>query len=399
MNPLNIRQKFYKNPWVSSLLFIAIGFNANAAAKDNDQMALNATMTQIGNTITDLFPIFLNEISFNNPENEQTINDGVERIVSSIKTAEAHFNQRSKPSQISYDVLYENLQETQRAMQAGNKHYAQNLLIEVVSICTSCHTQDDKQRTLFRGKGRQAFTSDFEYAEFNFLTRNYEAAIEYYDRYLKSPYSLKPERIIFTSAKKLLTIYTQVLNEPGRGAAHFKKLLKSDYLTPLVEKNVKEWIKGLEELQANQASEVKEVTFEELDKYVHQYLGPLDSPGSAIVPTKKQKVYHLWLQGQLYRYFSSNPSVETVPLLLYWLSINDRATNYSFYYSLADLYLKECMLKHTQHYMAKQCFDEYNEYVTFSYSGSLGTEIPEEEQRELKRLRDLVYGGNPNTSQ
>ncbi|MCG6970256.1 MAG: hypothetical protein LJE85_10860 [Gammaproteobacteria bacterium] len=371
-----------------------------APAADSDQtLRLNATMTQLGNTISGLFPVFLNEISFDNPENEKIIDEGIERIVSLIKTAGPHFNQRSKPSQISYDILAENLRETQRAIQAGNRHYAQNLLIEVVSICTSCHTQDDKQRTLFHGKRRDAFSSDFEYAEFNFLTRNYETAIDYYDRYLKSPYSLKPERVILTSVKKLLTIYAQVLNEPGRGAAHFNKLIQSGRLPPLVEKNVTEWIKGLEQLQADQASKVTDPSFEELDKYVHQYLGPLNSPGSAIVPTKKQKVYHLWLQGLLYRYFSSEPSPQTVPLLLYWLSINDRATNYSFYYSLADLYLKECMLKHTENYMAKQCFDEYNEYITFSYSGSLGTEIPEEEQRELKRLRDIVYGGKSPKSQ
>lgn len=362
--------------------------------KENDEtLRINSTMARIGNTLTELFPVILNEVRFDDPENKKVIDDDIERIVSLIKTAGPHFDQRSKPSQISYDILLENLQESQRAIHVGNRNYAHNLLIEVVSICTSCHTQDSKQRTLFHGKSRDAFTSDFEYAEFNFLTRNYETAIQYYDRYLNSPYSLKPERVILTSVKKLLTIYAQVLNDPGRGAEHFKKLVQSGHLPPLVEKNVKEWIKGLDQLQANQASKVEDPTFEELDKYVHQYLGPLDAPGSAIVPTKKQKVYHLWLQGLLYRYFSSNPSPQTVPLLLYWLSINDRATNYSFYYSLADLYLKECMLKHTQHYMAKQCFDEYNEYITFSYSGSLGTQIPEDEQRELKRLRDIVYGG------
>lgn len=378
-----------------SIVMITIPAGAEDSSKD---LSLNTTMTQIGNTITDLFPLFLNEIAFDNPENEVFINESVQRIVTLIQSAGPHFEQRSKPTQISYEILYDNLLESQRAMEAGNKHYAQNLLTEVVSICTSCHTQDDKQRTLFRGKDRDAFASDFEYAEYNFLTRNYETAIQYYDRYLKSPYSMKPERIIFTSAKKLLTIYTQVLNEPGRGVTHFKKLVQADDLPPLVEKNAQEWIKGLEELQANQAAQVKAPTFEELEKYVHQYLGPLDAPGSAIVPTRKQKVYHLWLQGLLYRYFSSNPSQEAIPTLLYWLAINDRATNYSFYYSLADLYLKECMLKHTQSSMAKQCFDEYNEYIKFSYSGSLGTEIPEDVQLELKKLRSVVYGGKPKAS-
>ena len=376
-------------------LWLAVAmYCAGAVAQDSHKTPnLNTTMAQIGDSITVLFPVFLNEIRFNAPKNEKLINDGIDHIVSLIQSAGPHFKQRSKPAQISYDILYANLLETQRAMQAGNKQYAQNLLIEVVSICTSCHTQDSKQRTLFHGKGRDAFSNDFEYAEFNFLTRNYETAIDYYDRYLKSPYSLKPERIILAAAKKLLVIYAQVLNDPARGAMHFKKLVESGHLTPMVEKDANEWIKGLEELAANNASDVKEVSFDELDKYVHQYLGPLDSPASAVVPTKKQKVYHLWLQGVLYRYYSSNPFPETVPLLLYWLSLNDRATNYSFYYSLADLYLKECMLKYSDHYMAKQCFDEYNEYVSFSYSGSLGTQIPQDARQELKQLRDIVYGG------
>ena len=383
----------------AAALITIVMITTPAGAEDSSKdLSLNTTMTQIGNTITDLFPLFLNEIAFDNPENEAFINESVQRIVTLIQTAGPHFEQRSKPTQISYEILYENLLESQRAMEAGNRHYAQNLLNEVVSICTSCHTQDDKQRTLFRGKDRDAFASDFEYAEYNFLTRNYETAIHYYDRYLKSPYSMKPERIVFASAKKLLTIYTQVLNEPGRGVEHFKKLVQDEDLPPLVKKNAREWIAGLEELQANQASQVKSPTFEELEKYVHQYLGPLDAPGSAIVPTRKQKVYHLWLQGLLYRYFSSSPSRETIPTLLYWLAINDRATNYSFYYSLADLYLKECMLKHTQSSMAKQCFDEYNEYIKFSYSGSLGTDIPEDVQLELRKLRSAVYGGKPQAT-
>ncbi|MGD8595357.1 MAG: hypothetical protein PVF82_21195, partial [Gammaproteobacteria bacterium] len=180
MNRQKIPKKLLKSLFYTSCLLLVLGATTLNAEEPDKQMRLNSTMTQIGNTITDLFPLFLNEISFNNPENEKLIDDGVERIVSLIKTAGPHFNQRSKPSQISYDILYENLQETQRAMQAGNKHYAQNLLTEVVSICTSCHTQDDKQRTLFHGKGRDAFTSDFEFAEFNYLTRNYEAAIVYY---------------------------------------------------------------------------------------------------------------------------------------------------------------------------------------------------------------------------
>ncbi|WP_455205883.1 hypothetical protein [Kaarinaea lacus] len=382
-----------KKKLIPIILISLISASISFATVAETDMRINVAMKKVGDTMMELFPIILNEVRFNNVENEDKIKAGVNNIITLLHQAEPHFTQRAQTNQISYDILMEHLKETQLAINAGNKLYAQNMLQEVTSICTSCHTQDDKSRTLFRGKGRDAFTNDFEYAEFNFLTRNYGLALEYYDRYLNSASALKPERTILNTTKKILTIYAQIYNQPGKGARHLEKYANNNKLTPLVKRNVTEWVKGLDELEANGAAKVNNVSFEELESYVHKYLGPLDKPGAAVVPTKKEKAYHVWLQGLLYKYYSSNPPEQDIPKLLYWLSINDRATNYSFYYSLADLYLKECMLKHTDHYFAKMCFDEYNEYTTFSYSGSLGTEIPEDVQKELKTLRDIVYGG------
>ncbi len=360
-------------------------------------MRINLAMKKAGDTMLELFPIILNQARFNNVENEDNIKTGVNEIITSLGQAEPHFTQRAQTNQISYDILIEHLKESQQAINAGNKVYAQNMLQEVAYICASCHTQDDKSRTLFHGKNRDAFSSDYEYAEFNFLTRNYGLALDYYDRHLNSAYALKPERTILDTTKKILTIYAQIYNQPGKGARHLEKYVNNDKLPHLVKSKVVEWIKGLDELEANGAARVDKVSFEQLESYVHKYLGPLDKPGAAMVPTKKEIVYHLWLQGLLYKYYSANPPEQEVAKLLYWLAINDRATHYSFYYSLADLYLKECMLKHTGHNFAKMCFDEYKEYTTFSYSGSQGTAIPEEIQKELTTLRDIVYGAKKGT--
>jgi hypothetical protein len=365
---------------------------AVSAATPSRNLSVNKTMKQIGETMTELFPIILNETKFQKPDNEDKINKDVDKIVQLIQSAEPHFKRRSKTNQISYTVLVEHLTDARKAMTRGNTRYAQHILKDTVTVCTACHTQDRQQRTLFSGAKRNAFSNDFEYAEFNFLTRNYDLALQYYDRYITSQASLKPEAMLLSSARKILTIYTQIYNRPGDAVGQFEKYLQGERLTPFVKASVSEWIKGLKQLEANNATEVKDLTFSELEKYVHRYLGPLDNPGAAVVPTKKERVYHVWLQGLLYRYLFDDPPEEVMPKLLYWLAINDRATSYSFYYSLADLYLKECMLNHTSHYYAKKCFEEYNEYVVFSFSGSAGTDIPEDRQAELDRFRDIVYG-------
>ncbi|WP_455202270.1 hypothetical protein, partial [Kaarinaea lacus] len=71
--------------------------------------------------------------------------------------------------------------------------------------------------------------------------------------------------------------------------------------------------------------------------------------------------------------------------------IIDRSINYSFYYSLADMYLKECMLQYTSHPYAKKCYEEYESYIVFSYSGSRGTDIPDDVAQELKALKVRVF--------
>ena len=129
----------------------------------------------------------------------------------------------------------------------------------------------------------------------------------------------------------------------------------------------------------------------QLQVYVDRILGPLHEPGIAEFPSKKEKVARIWLRGRLFHYLNSQPPKEEIPVILYWLAIIDRSVDYSFYYSLADRYLKECMLQYTSHPYAEKCYKEYEAYVTFSYSGSRGTDIPEDVKKELKALKVRVY--------
>lgn len=375
---------------ISCLLLL--GLYSYTALAEHDSFKFNKTMKAIGDNMSQLFPVLFHEEDFKAPQNRPLIKSSIDNIVTLFDHAGPHFEQRSITFRTSYDVLFDHLKETQAAFDKGNFRYAQNLLREAVSICTSCHTQDNKERTLFTGVTRASFSDDYEYAEFSFMTRDYTDAIEYYDRFLTKPHTKVTEGEILTALKRELTIFAQVYNDPGQGADHLRTQLLKTSMTPLVKKNVIEWIKGLRELESSDVFIENKKDFASLEKLVHTYLGPLDHPGAGTVPSKREKVFHVWLRGLLYHYLNGNPKPEEIPKILYWLSINDRATNYSYYYSLADLYLQECMLIYTQDPYAKKCYEEYREYVEFSYSGSQGTDIPPDIQKELKVLHKKVYG-------
>ena len=374
-----------------SLLLLTLCVSTTAYAKQ-DNFKFNQTMRNIGENMSQLFPVLFHEKDFIAPQNKPLIKHNIDNIVTLFEHAGPHFENRSITFRTSYEVLFAHLKETQTAFDKGNLSYANNLLREAVSICTSCHTQDNKGRTLFTGLTRESFDDDYEFAEFSFMTRDYTDAIEYYDRFLSNPHANVTENEILTALKRELTIFAQVYNDPGQGADHLRTQLSKGSMTPYVKTNVMEWIKGLRELENSDVFIENKKDFASLEKLVHQYLGPLNEPGAGIAPSKKEKVFHVWLRGRLYHYLNGHPKPEEIPKLLYWLSINDRATNYSYYYSLADLYLQECMLIYTSDPYAKKCYQEYKDYVIFSYSGSQGTEIPPDLEKQLKILHKKVYG-------
>ncbi|MDH5328077.1 MAG: hypothetical protein OEZ68_19340 [Gammaproteobacteria bacterium] len=354
--------------------------------KQSKGASINQTMAQIGTTLMDLYPYILDQDSDHMLENRGLIATQVNRLIFLLKSAQPHFLHRSKTFQVSYDVLIGHLSETQKAIARDNMRYAYSLLNEVSSICSSCHTQDQRQRTLFKDGKRARFNSDFQFAEFNFLTRNYPVAVRYYEKTLQN--QSKDQRKNMMALDRVLTIYVQVQNQPGTAARFFEKYKDTDNVDALTKRSMQQWIPALRQLDKNKTG--ANPNFTQLEQEVHEYLGSLQEAGATLAPTKTQKVFHLWLQGRLYRYLSTATATE-VPKLLYWLALNARATKHSYYFSLADLYLKQCMLEYSRHDYARKCFEEYKESVEFSYSGSIGTHIPQEVQQELNRLKAIVH--------
>jgi len=384
------RMKELKWILIAGVIFAAI-IVTERSEKESEAVTINDTMSKIGQTMEALFPIIFNVDKFNAVGANRETTAAVEKLSHLFKESKPHFDTRSPTYRVSFDVISGQLEETSLALKHKNLNHARNLLKELVSICASCHTQDTSTRVLFKSMQRSHFDSDLEYAEFNYMTRNYDEAIVFYDKHLQSSTPIS-EAELLTAIKRLLTIHTQVYNQPGEGEKQLAKYRQHVAHTDFSKKSLEQWLLGLKALSDNNTSKISNITYDIVAKKVQQILGDLEEPGSAEFPSKKEKVARVWLRGLLYHYLNTNPPKEEVPAILYWLAIIDRSINYSFYYSLADSYLKECMLSYSSHDYAKKCYQEYEQYLTFAYSGSRGTDIPDDIQQELKHLKIKVYG-------
>ena len=359
-----------------------------SAAEPAAPASLNRIMSNIGTTMIDTYPIIVTQRELTAAE-KRLLRANIKRLSELFESAEPFIRARSETYVVSYRFILEYLRETQRAIADKNLDYARSRLYGLGSICTSCHTQDTKLRTLFTGAGRERFPNDAAYAEFNFLTRNYDEAEKYFERDLRSG-NTKTEYDVIRPLQRLIVIYTQIKNQPGAGADVLSKFVDLPAHTDATRGELKGWIAGLRVLESRGADKVTAPAFAEIETRVRDILGPLDQPLSVLRVAPDQEIQRLWLSGILYHYLNRKPPTDEIPKLLYWLAVNDRVVGYSYYFSLADLYLKECVYNHAQHPYAQRCYAEFKEYVNFIYSGSGGTYIPPELTQEMRKMKEAI---------
>lgn len=338
-------------------------------------------MTQIGEDMTALYPLIYAERELT-PKEIQLVSGKLSDMSTLFGQAGPHIKQRATTYEVSYKFIKPYLTETLEAFKSGKVDFGRSRMHGISAICTSCHTQDTHLRTMFSGVSRDSFNSDYIFAEFNYLTRNYEDAEKYFDQHLRSK-SHKTEYQIIKPIQRLITIYTQIYNRPAEGAKLLESYQTLPDHTPETKIALSGWIKGLTELDKQGAKKIKNPDFDTLKGFVKQYLGDLEQPLSELYINEDEEISRVWLRGQLYHYLNRSPKADEIPKLLFWLSICDRSIGYNFYFSLADLYLKDCVYNYPKHPYAKKCYAEYKEFVTTAYTGSGGTFLPVEIEDEL----------------
>lgn len=369
-------------------VLISITFLMGSTGASAEPARLNALMANIGEEMTAIYPLIHAQRELSTSDVKR-VSEGLKRMTGYFEAVGPLIQDRAVTYKVSYDYITPYLNEVIQAFDAGKVDYARNRLYGISAICTSCHTQDTKLRTMFKGRERKAFESDYLYAEFNYFTRNYTEAEKYFDLHLKGE-NTKTEFQIIKPLQRLITIYTQIYNNPGEGAQRISAYAGLADHSRETSDALKGWIKGLQALDKAGAQKVKRPDFKTLERYVKRYLGDLSQPLSELYLEEDEQISRVWLRGLLYHYLNDRPKPDEIPKLLYWLSICDRSVGFNFYFSLSDMYLKDCVKNYTSHPYAKRCYAEYREFVMSAYSGSGGVFLPVAIEDELFELKALL---------
>lgn len=293
----------------------------------------------------------------------------------------------------SLDTINNHLEETIISVQSGNMIFAQKRLNVIGALCVSCHSQIPQSvaknafgENIVKEK-RESFDSDLSYANYLYLVRRFDDSRTYFDKAINdgldknSKYS---HQELMSALRSALSIDTKISFNADKAEAFVKKWEGDKRLSNNDKKMLGRWKSDLAHWKNFKQADVKSVP-----DFISKNLVKLDMKKEYLF-TGEDDVTLLVSSGFLQKYLVENPTSELAPEILYWLSIVEHRMSMTYFFSLGDLYLKDCITKYPKSPYAKKCYQEYADSIEAGYSGSAGTDIPPEEKKELTRLKNLL---------
>lgn len=393
----------------SLILFVFLLSSANifAGPKVNETKQV---MHQALDSIIHLFPFMSSELKFKDPKYQKEINYHLNTIAAAFKSAK-HIKDFQTPGfSPNYKVIKEHLDDTILSFNTQNKTFARLRLASTTSLCLSCHTQLPKDRMTtyildHKKVKKDIFENEFEYGDFLFLLRKYKKAVKAYQRSiserLKKQKEMKKiqkilgsnteqfDRILFNSFRRILTVYAKILRQPKKAQELFTGYINNPKIPKYMRRDLKKWNSDLNHWVNKKELMHKITTDKELNHFLNKYVAKLENEGDTVV-SGNLDVDLLFTSGILSNFLSDHPKTKLAPKILYWLGISENRLSKNMFFTLGDLYLKECVTRYPKSSVAKNCYNEYENEITFRFTGSIGTNIPKVKQRELNHLKSLI---------
>lgn len=372
-----------------AIIFLALGLSSAAQADVKNYM------DQMLREIYILKPYIVSETEYKDPKNSAQIDESLKRMVSLSENISHEGKIRNTGFGISSDVLTQQLKESELVFRVGNKGYSLWMLRSTLSVCMSCHTQLPSASTRFDfSKKEHKLTKPFDEAEFLFIVRNFEKAMPLYQQVIAEypKNAVTPENLKKAIARELYYYVRVKRDMPGLIKA-LDKNLKNKQLPTSAKTRLSGLKKAAQDKKGEGYPEFKEDQQAELKNYAESQLknelaGDFDfSAGKELDYLKTSSV--------LYKYLNDFPQTPLKPEILYWLSFCERRYEPTAFYSLPELYLKQCVLEHPQSEIAPACLKEYQDLVTLAYTGSSGVNIPDDVKKELQSLKKMIKTMKP----
>jgi hypothetical protein len=367
--------------FATSIVLYALALAPSVAGRD--EPGFHELMRDAGDTMLRILP----SVYEAHPDRILLVENLV-RLDYLFNQAESHFGHEQVGARISYDLIQERLRDAIKLGERRNINLLKGVVKDTFAMCSTCHTQDKRIKRAF-GISKIRELDEYLAAEFSFLTRDYESALTSFNNYFRGDH--RTDVRDREASERLLVITAEVFGDPALGARTLKQLYPSLPGRSASGARIRDWAHVLERMSNDRGglqSPTDQPDFAHLERFLISEWPVI----RATLEWHEQEAYWIVIRGELNRNLTTGAKGNTVPGLLYWLGVSDRALHYRFYNSLSRGYLEHCIEGYPGNPYAKACLDEYEMLVVVSFSGSGGTEVPLEVRKRVEELRRQVHG-------
>lgn len=364
---------------------MVLGFGAMALAE------VKPFMDRMLAEIFSLKPYLVSEESFKDPKNAQKIDESLTKMVEISKKINHEGKIKSTGFSVPSQVLEQQLLETEQVFAKGNKSYALWMLKSTLGVCMSCHTQLPAVSTKFSTLNKShVLTNPFDEAEFLFVIRNFDEAMPLYAQAIKDyPKNVVTPENLEKALYRQLFYFVRVKRDFKSLVAALEQDQANANLPKHLSNKIKNFVTAAKKMQKESFPSFAVGQDDEVRKYAESALKE-ELSGKFSFDDPKKELNYLKVSGVLYEYLDRNPETRLKPEILYWLSFCESHYRHKAFYSLPELYLKQCVLEFPKSAVAKKCLTEYQDLVTMAFTGSSGTHIPEDVTKEIKTMQELI---------
>jgi hypothetical protein len=342
--------------------------------------------------LSELIPFITDRDQFMEKKNEKIISSKISELQSAIITAKHDSLIKEDLFAPSYSLINENISGSREAFKNGNKDYARWRLKEITTLCLDCHTRlpasyassfQNGEFTIDKSK----FENIYNLGVAQLIVRRYTDAKDSFTRSIQDRIIKKEFGDIILPFKQILLIDGKVLKNPENLSTFLTEYSTNKALPEDVQRSIAGWLKRLNHWKGNKLLKVGLKTDKEVTRFIAKELAPLK--GKAFYGGEYD-VDLLITSGLLSNYSFENPTSASAPEINFWLGWSEKYLKRENFFGSGDLFLKQCIKRYPTNPIAKKCLEEYKESVEFEFSGSSGTSIPKDVQKELDDLAKLI---------
>lgn len=370
---------------VSALILAGLCFSGGASFAESDKAQIKRLMHSFVEELAKMTPYMASEKAFSSPEGKKLVGQALDRLNSKFDKPPTALKE-TPGFAITFGLLEDHIKRTKTLFEKGELEYARMRLNGTTNLCASCHTQtpDFRKGSAFYPFDDLSKKVSFENANFLFVIRRYDQALAQYETLIRDyPKSGLPSDALGEVFRRKLAIFVRVRRNPTQALESLNGDLKNDHLPSDVRQNIKDWIDDFKKMAAEK-EDPSSFDTAHLLAYVKNKL-PTE-PVRKIPNGDPQLLNLLYLSGLLYERLYSEVKPDQIQELLYYLAVCERSLAPVVWYSIPEIYLKECVVRYPKRPFAKTCFNAYEEGMKERFFGRRMPETIEESVSALKSL-------------